>query len=159
MRKITAALLAVLIMAACSSIDCPLNNAVYTKCRLAGTVTRLTDTLTVSAARGEGSDTVLLNRALPVDSFVIPLSYRYETDVLYLDIRPEAGTPTIDPLTVTKTNEPHFEAVDCPASMFHTLGSVTCTHHRIDSVAINYPKVSYDTSKAHLLIYFKALSD
>ena len=64
---------------------------------------------------------------------------------------------TIDTVTITKTNEPHFASVDCPATMFHTLQQVKCTHHRIDSVVINQNKVSYDAQKPHLLIYFKSL--
>ena len=147
MRKIALLLVAVVaVIASCSSIDCPLNNTVYTKYRLAGDVTTLDDTLTISVKRTSGADTVLLNKALRVDSFSIPLSYSHESDEYYFDT-----------MTITKTNEPHFEPVDCPATMFHTLQQVKCTHHRIDSVVINQNKVSYDAQKPHLLIYFKSL--
>ena len=47
-------------MAACSTLDCPLNNTVYTKYRLAGNITTLTDTLTISTNRIEGTDSVLI---------------------------------------------------------------------------------------------------
>ena len=158
MRKIALLLVAVVaVIASCSSIDCPLNNTVYTKYRLAGNVTMLDDTLTISVKRTSGADTVLLNKALRVDSFSIPLSYSHESDEYYFDIRPDGGVRTIDTVTITKTNEPHFESVDCPATMFHTLQQVKCTHHRIDSVVINQNKVSYDAQKPHLLIYFKSL--
>ena len=50
------------LMAACSTLDCPLNNTVYTKYRLAGNITTLTDTLTISTNRIEGTDSVLINK-------------------------------------------------------------------------------------------------
>lgn len=151
--------MAMAVVAACSSVDCPLNNTVYAKYRLAGNVTTLNDTLTISVKRTSGSDTVLLNKALGVDSFSIPLSYSHETDEYYFDIHPADGERTLDTVTISKTNEPHFESVDCQASMFHTLQQVTYTRHRIDSVVINQNKVTYDAQKAHLLIYFKSLDN
>lgn len=86
--------MAVAVVAGCSSIDCPLNNTVYTKYKLAGNVTTLNDTLTISVKRTEGSDTVLLNKALGVDSFSIPLSYSHDTDEFYFDIHPTDGDRT-----------------------------------------------------------------
>ena len=57
MRKIIPILMMALgLMAACSTLDCPLNNTVYTKYRLAGNITTLTDTLTISTNRIEGTD-------------------------------------------------------------------------------------------------------
>lgn len=155
MRKIIFILFLVVAVASCSSVDCPLNNTVYMKFRLDGEVTTLTDTLTVSVTRSEGTDTVLLNRAINTDSFSIPLSYQHEQDIFYFDIRPKDGARTLDTVCISKTNEPHFESVDCPASMFHTINAVAHTRHRIDSIAINKNKVTYDDSHAHLLIYFK----
>lgn len=149
--------MAVAVVAGCSSIDCPLNNTVYTKYKLAGNVTTLNDTLTISVKRTEGSDTVLLNKALGVDSFSIPLSYSHDTDEFYFDIHPTDGDRTLDTVTISKSNEPHFESVDCQATMFHTLQQVTSTHNRIDSVVIKTNKVTYDAQKPHLFIYFKSL--
>ena len=111
----------------------------------------------ISVKRTEGSDTVLLNKALGVDSFSIPLSYSHDTDEFYFDIHPTDGDRTLDTVTISKSNEPHFESVDCQATMFHTLQQVTYTHNRIDSVVIKTNKVTYDAQKPHLLIYFKSL--
>lgn len=47
-------------LAACSSIDCPLNNVVYAKYKLKGDVTKLEDYLTVTTKRADGNDTILL---------------------------------------------------------------------------------------------------
>lgn len=147
------------VIASCSSIDCPLNNTVYTKFKLAGNVSTLADTLTVSVTRTAGTDTVLLNKAVRVDSFSIPLSYQFPVDKFYFDIRPDGGTPTMDTISIEKTNEPHFESVDCPAAMFHTISNLSTTHHRIDSIVVKKNKVTYDDSQAHLLIYFKSISN
>ena len=151
--------MAMAVVAACSSVDCPLNNTVYAKYKLAGNVTTLNDTLTISVKRTSGSDTVLLNKALGVDSFSIPLSYSHESDEFYFDIRPAGREGTLDTVTINKTNEPHFESVDCQATMFHTLQQVTSTNHRIDSVVIKTNKVTYDAQKPHLFIYFKSLDN
>ena len=50
-KTLVVATVAVLGLSACSSIDCPLNNRVYASFRLAGDVSTLTDTLTVSTPR------------------------------------------------------------------------------------------------------------
>ena len=67
------------LMAACSTLDCPLNNTVYTKYRLAGNITTLTDTLTISTNRIEGTDSVLINKDVNVDSFILPMSTGVKT--------------------------------------------------------------------------------
>ena len=51
MRKIipmVLVMMAMMIVAGCSSIDCPLNNTTYTKYKLMGNVTTLADTMTIS---------------------------------------------------------------------------------------------------------------
>ena len=101
MRKIALLLVAVVaVIASCSSIDCPLNNTVYTKYRLAGDVTTLDDTLTISVKRTSGADTVLLNKALRVDSFSIPLSYSHESDQPPCFIRCSRSNAPITALTL-----------------------------------------------------------
>ena len=62
---------------------------------------------------------------------------------------------TLDTVTVTKENHPHFESVDCSPAYFHTITAVSTTHNAIDSVVIKNPDVNYDTSKKHFYIYFK----
>ena len=75
-RLIPLLLLSVLSMlSSCSSIDCPVENKVYCKYRLAGPVYELTDTLTVIAIRPNLSDTILLNREEEASDFVLPVSY------------------------------------------------------------------------------------
>ena len=142
----------VLIVASCSSVDCPLNNTVYANYVLRGPVTTMPDTLTILTHRQDGTDSILINQQVNTDSFTLPVSYAQTEDVLVF----HTGHLT-DTVVIEKTNEPHFESVDCPATMFHTLQQVKCTHHRIDSVVINQNKVSYDAQKPHLLIYFKSL--
>ena len=158
MRKIILpiTLCLVLMMAvSCSTIDCPLNNMVYAKFKLH---TKLTDTLTISTMRSDGSDSILLNKSLGTDSFQLPMSYKYNEDVLYFE-RKSLSTTTLDTIKIAKTNQPHFESVDCNASIFHTITGVSYTHHAIDSIVITHTNVSYDTSKAHFLIYFKNSTD
>ena len=63
-----------LMLSACSTIDCPLNNRVYASFRLAGDMSELSDTLTVSTQRDAANpdeDTVLINRLTATDLSLI----------------------------------------------------------------------------------------
>lgn len=73
----------VLAMMGCTSLDCPLNNTVYTKYKLMGDNKTLKDTLTISTKKIEGTDSVLINKDVNVDSFSLPMSYSLDEDVLF----------------------------------------------------------------------------
>lgn len=140
----------------CSTIDCPLNNTVSTSYKLKGALSTLADTLTITTPRMDGNDTVVLNRAIKIDSFILPISYSRPEDVFYFTMTNAENKKFIDTVRVTKENFPHFEAVDCPAAVFHKINRVTFTHNAIDSVVINNQHVNYDATKAHFYIYFKS---
>ncbi len=161
MRKIIPFLFVLTVLiAACSSIDCPLNNKVQTKYMLKGKVTTLKDTLTISTARpAVGSDSVLLNRYINKDSFMLPVSYQAPEDVFYFQLTDLNGNTTLDTVRVKKNDMPHFESVDCNPSFFHTLTGVQTTHHAIDSIVIQNSYVTYDSTKANFYIYFKDTSN
>jgi hypothetical protein len=143
-------LLTILILAACSSVDCPLNNTVYANYKLMGKVTTLPDMLTISTTRQDGSDSILINRQVNTDSFYLPMSYGLDVDTLYFQTN-----TLIDTVWIEKTNHPHFESVDCGLNYFHTITGVSCTHNAIDSIVINKKEVTYDISQQHFYIYFK----
>lgn len=137
-------------LSACSSVDCPLNNTVYANYRLKGSVTSLPDTLTISTARADGSDSVFINHQVNTDSFLLPMSYGRDTDELYL-----RTNSLLDTIWVTKTNTPHFESVDCGVAYFHVITGVRYTRNAIDSIVINHKEVNYDATQQHFHIYFK----
>ena len=145
-----------MLMAGCSSIDCPLNNTTHANYKLAGLVTTLVDTLTISTTKTTGEDSVLINRDVDVDSFILPMSYTQPQDVFFVELRDTFGNVTVDQVTVTKENHPHFESVDCNISFFHYITRVRWTHNAIDSVVVNKQHVDYDASTEHFHIYFKA---
>lgn len=143
---------------ACSSIDCPVQNSVYTvyrACKSDGTADTLRDTLTVATTRRDGTDSVLLNRMINTTEFSLPISYTAPADTLLFFMEGKAGH-TLDTVCVSKENTPHFESVDCNISYFHHITAVTHTGHAIDSIEINKPSVNYDASTEHFHIYFKA---
>ena len=146
-------------MSACSSIDCPLNNRTYASFKLAGDVTKLVDTLTVSTPRNIDNpeeDTVLINRLVDTDSLSLPMSYQRTEDIyIFTFVQKDTELKTIDTLWVSKENEPHFESVDCNPVMFHTIKDVRFTQRAIDDIKVNYNKVTYNDAKAHFLIYLK----
>ncbi len=146
-------------LSACSSIDCPLNNRTYASFKLAGEVTKLVDTLTVSTPRNIDNpeeDTVLINRLVDTDSLSLPMSYQRTEDIyIFTFVQKDTELKTIDTLWVSKENEPHFESVDCNPVMFHTIKDVRFTQRAIDDIKVNYNKVTYNDAKAHFLIYLK----
>ena len=156
MRKIIPIILfAILTMVGCSTLDCPLNNTVYTKYKLAGNITKLTGSyLTISTTKKDGEDSILINKDENVDSFLLPVSYTGTEDILYFEVQDAEQRSYKDTVTVSKDNQPHFESIDCSPSYFHTLMGVKTTHNLIDSIVINHKDVNFDATKAHFLIYF-----
>lgn len=153
-----AAAMLLLLITACSSIDCPMNNLVYTQYQLMradGKADTLSDTLTITTNRDDGNDSVLINKEVDAKTLSLPISYTNPVDSFFFEMRDTATkTVFVDTLTVEKENTMHFESTDCGVSYFHKLTSVNCTKHRIDSVRIINPDVNYDTSKKHFYIYF-----
>lgn len=148
---------AVMATAACTSIDCPLNNRVYTNYCLQ-TAEHKVDTMklymTVSTNRTEGSDTVIINKDVDVTQFSLPISNAHSTDVFFVELADTLGHSSLDTISVSKEDHMHFESTDCAPSYFHTLTNVSSTHNAIDSVVINTNTVDYDTTKKHFYIYF-----
>lgn len=137
------------VLASCTSIDCPIQNTVYTVYQVNGT---FSDTLTVSIHQASGKDTIVYNRGVNPTSFNLPISYQREVDSLFFYFSVRKLTDTV---CISKTDIPHFESVDCGASFFHTLNAVTTTHHVIADIVITNPTVDYDPSNPHFLITFQ----
>lgn len=78
----------VVLLSACSNIDCPLDNVVSMQCNLYAAETKspmtLYDELSVTPA---GRDTVLLNKATEISSFLLPLKESGTRDTLLLHFR------------------------------------------------------------------------
>lgn len=148
-------LFAIIAMVGCSTLDCPLNNTVYAKYKLDGDIKQLTGaTMTISTPTKSGRDSILLNQEENPDSFRLPMSYFNAADTLYFYIQDAQQRVFKDTVTITKDNHQHFESIDCNPSYFHTIQSVTTTHHLIDSLVINHKDVNYDETKVHFFIYF-----
>lgn len=147
----------ILLLSACSSIDCPLNNQVAVVYKLMGDVSPLADSLTITTIRFDQNDPVILNSVVNVDSFQLPISYNRPEDVLYFQRSNATGWSITDTVVIEKEDFPHFEAIDCNPSYFHEIKNVRYTRLGIDSIVINQPKVTYDATKSHLYVYFKYL--
>ena len=140
------------VLTACTSIDCPLNNLVKVNLIMKNGNETLSDTLPITAIR-TSSDTIF-NRGVNISSLAVPVSYTQEEDLLQITLNDTLGNTYKDTLTIRKTNQIHFEAVDCPPNYFHTLTGITTTCHAIDSVVIKNPNIDYDSSKENIYIYF-----
>lgn len=148
-------------VAACSSIDCPVENTVavrygiYTTDGSSEVADTLQDTLWVWITRGQLSDTLLLNGLVGLSSFAMHVSYQRPVDTLIFHLSDTLHRRTVDTVFLSKTDTPHFESVDCSAHFFHRLTAVRSTHRAIDTITINQPAVNYDQTQTHLHIYFK----
>lgn len=159
MRKVVVALLATLLVCACSSIDCPVQNTVYSVYQLQTAderVDTLRDTLFVFSRRSDGNDTLLFNAGIGLTSFALPVGYANPEDTLEFILVNRPNYIVSDTVFIKKENIPHFESVDCSASFFHRLTAVCSSHNAIDTLTINNDFVDYDAQKAHFYIRFKS---
>lgn len=151
--------LGLLLLSACSSIECPVQNTVYTVYKITdGTevVDTLKDTISVWSVRNNGTDTLFLyNRGTALTSFNLPISYSCPEDTLFFLLW-KGAFASLDTVWIKKEDIPHFESVDCNASFFHEITAVRTTHHGIDTLIINKRTVDYDPRTAHFYIRFKA---
>jgi hypothetical protein len=149
-------------LVACTSIDCPVENLVYTNYELRkadGTADALnTDTVWIWTKRADGTDTLLVNGLCgsSANSFTLQISYTDPEDVFILYLRTQEENSYLDTFRIKKENYPHFESVDCQASFFHELKSVRHTTNAIDSIIIKNTTVDYDTKTVHFYLYPKS---
>ena len=160
MRKIIVVILAIAALAACTSIDCPVQSLVttnYTLKKANGTTDTLnTDTIWVVAQRADRTDTMVLNSQYDIcTGFQLPISYTQPEDVFFLVLGDTTKRRYVDTIRIKKENYPHFESVDCSAAYFHKITAVSTTHHVIDSIVVNYADVNYDNKQEHFYIFFK----
>ena len=153
-------LLLVVLMTACSSIDCPVDATVTTQCQIKnsdGTEHTLSDTMTVTSVRSDGKDTILYNKGIGISKFTLPVSYTHPEDVLVFQFDNSNNNLHItDTLWIKKYDYPHFESVDCNTTYFHTITDVKYTCNYIDSIVINNSSVTYDSQTVHLYLYPKS---
>lgn len=150
MRKLLLISLIALMVAACTSINCPLNNTVAAVWRFNET---LSGSLTVLSDLQDGSDTVIINAQSAVDSLNMPMSYAAATDTFTLTYATTEGDTLVDRIMIKKTDTQHFESIECSPSVFHYIDGVEFDGVFIDSVSIRNPNVTYNTVSANIIIY------
>jgi hypothetical protein len=153
-------MLTAFLVADCSSIDCPVENTVrtyYNICNSDGSELKIDEGLSVTSKRRDGTDTLLLNMQTGISKFSLPVSYSHPEDILIFAYSSKLGDIVYarDTVWVKKDDIPHFESVDCNASFFHNITAVRSTQHAIDSIRINNPSVTYDSSPEHFHLYLK----
>jgi len=128
----TGLLAMVLVVLGCSTIDCPLNNRVYAKYKLAGEVKTLNKTLTIAADLGDGNDSVIINKAQKTDSFTLPMSYQQDEDVFYYEVANPSNRYR-DTVKIRKTNIPQGAVFKRGGRILgnHTQAAPQRSHHMI----------------------------
>jgi hypothetical protein len=159
MKRVTFLLLGVLV-AACTSIDCPVESNVatlYQVCHSDGTELKLNDTITVTTKTASDSDTVVYNKGIGISSFSLPISYKHPEDVMVFNFDNDNNSLHVsDTVWIKKEDYPHFESVDCSAAFFHIITDVRYTCNYIDSIVIKNPSVTYDSKTVHFYFYPKS---
>ncbi len=161
-KKLFSILLLSLSLTSCTNIDCPLENVVMMHCGLYDSekeeTLTLTDTLTITAV---GADAVLWNKGYDISELSLPLRINGNVDTLLLRFSNANEQTAIDTLFIHHTSNIHFESIDCPASVFHTITAVRHTSHdlnlmplTLDSVAVLRRNVDYGTNQ-NLKLYLR----
>lgn len=152
MRKIITAIAGFLVLCACSTVNCPLNNVVYVRFSMVDT---LKDSLTVFTVLQDGTNDTVINKQINTKTLKLPMSYSQSEDVWVFSAKDTIQKVVInDTIHITKTDQPHFESVDCGPAFFHTLTGANCTKHLMENVTITNEKVDYDATKTHLQIHY-----
>ena len=151
-RRLLLIATSVLLLAACESYDCTLNNHVgmYGAFDRDGVAVQIKDTLTITSGK---NGPTLLNRSVNTASLTLPLSYWQAEDTLVFTIE---GADYIleDTVWITKTNQVHYESPDCPTTLFHEIQSVRSTNEFIKSITVTRSSVNYELTnnlQIHLL--------
>lgn len=155
MKKILLFFSMVLIVSACSTVDCPLNNRVMARYALKkadGTADTLTDSLYVRGIRMD-DDTLLLNSGINLAAFDITMSDSRKEDVLGFTFINDDKEITRDTVWIAKENYPHLESVDCGPKFFHTVTEVRYTRNRIDRIELIKKNVAYESTEENFHIY------
>ncbi|MBQ0049765.1 MAG: hypothetical protein KBT12_05990 [Bacteroidales bacterium] len=142
MKRALYILISLLCLTSCDEADCTIDNTVELKLGFYdanGKPMAYADTLNVTAS---GTDSLLFNRGVGTQSLGLPLSFHKEADTLVLTYNNQEQRVS-DHIIVKKKNYEHFESIECPVKMFHTITEVTCTHHFIDSVVLVFPTVAF----------------
>ena len=144
-KRLLLILSAILLLVACESYDCTLNNYVgmYGTFYRDGNAVSINDTLTITSGK---TGMVLLNRSVGTSKLTLPLSYWHDEDTLVFSVESESYLLR-DSVWIAKTNMVHYESPDCPMTLFHTIQSVRSTHEFIDSISIIRSTVNYETTE------------
>lgn len=157
-----------LLLTACSSIDCPVNSIVEMIWKVydtTGDELKLSDTLTVTTVRKDGQEiTVLdgrndtvLNKLAEKSMFNLPISYSHPEDVFVFHFdNTKDSLHVTDTVWIKKDDYAHFESVDCNSIFFHTITDIRYTQNYIDSIVIKNPSVTYDYTTVHFYLYPKS---
>lgn len=152
-KSIILAMLLTLLMGACDTVDCTLNNNVL--CYIGfydghGKNVALTDTLSIMAY---GTDEILFNRGVGKSRVAVPMSFYNEEDTFIVRVwGPDYDTQA--EISLGKTNTEYFESIDCPVKMMHNLtNAYVNSGNIIDSVVIVKPSVNFQQDE-NIRIYF-----
>ena len=109
MRRLIPFLVAIVVLAGCSSIDCSINNLVCLKYKLGDEASEIPGTLSISIIRSNGSDSTILNSLSGKSEWTLPVSYTQDTDVMVFSLTDNQSIQHLDTVSISKTNIPHFE--------------------------------------------------
>lgn len=105
------------------------------------------DSLTVTAV---GTDSIIINKDVKVDTVLLPLRYTADSTKLIFHY---AKTKLVDTLVIWHTNTPTFISMDCGYSMAQVISKIRYTKNLLDSVYISYNTANTDGIQNLKLFY------
>ena len=148
--NILLALLSALFICCDNGGDCKINNVSYYRARFytidetTGLVNKaqFTEPINVSLVVN-GADSTIVNHVTASTDLALPMSYTNNCDTLLI----EFGSIATDTLFVNHTNIPYFISMDCGMGMYHEITEVRSTGCVIDSVAVVYSHINFDSNE------------
>jgi hypothetical protein len=83
------------------------------------------------------------------------MSYVGESDTYTFTIEDDLDNPTVtvtDKLTISKTNKPHFEDVECVARYYHTITDIESTTNYIEDFELKNNSVTNNASVTNIIL-------
>lgn len=103
----------------------------------------------------DGNDTTLINNQYGVSALNLPMSYVGDSDTYTFTIADDDENPTttiVDKITISKTNKPYFEDVECMPRYNHTITEIEHSANYIKDFELKNNSVTNNASVTNIIL-------
>lgn len=163
-KSIIISLLLTTLLVACSSVDCDTKGRVTCNIAIqneAGESYSIPWYLSVTITRSiDGNDTTIINKEYNDDTINLPMSYVGDSDEYTITLENDDENPTktlTDKITISKTNKPYFDGIDCAPRYNHTITNLEYTDNFIESLELKNNYVTNNASITNIILHIRSL--